>query len=236
MKAMILAAGRSTRLGDLGAHIPKPMLPLRGRPLLEWTLERLRVCGFSHVVINLHHAPDVIPAHFGDGSGIGLRITYVHEADILGTAGAVRNARRELGDGTFLVLYGDTVLDWDPRPMVQDHLKHRPLATIAVAEVEDASRLGVVRFGPDGCIEAFIEKPGHRPELGRWVNAGVYALEPTIFDWLPDVGFCDFGADVFPAILNRRLPLRAYRRPSTLLVVDTPEQYRAAQQVWVAPA
>jgi NDP-sugar pyrophosphorylase family protein len=235
MKAMILAAGQSTRLGELGAQLPKPMLPLCGRPLLEWTLERLGDCGFTEIVINLHHASAVIPSYFRDGSAHGLAITYVHEPELLGTAGGVRNAREHLGDDTFLVVYGDTVLDWDPRPMVREHVTHRPLATIAVAEVEDASQLGVVRFSSAGRIEAFMEKPGRRPELGRWVNAGVYALEPTIFEWLPEAGFGDFGAHVFPVVLERGLPLRAYKRPSKLLVVDTPEQYWSAQRIWAGP-
>lgn len=229
---MILAAGRSTRLGRLGARLPKPMLPLGGRPLLAWTLERLRAAGLSEVVINLHHALAAIPAHFGDGAAWGLQITYLIEDELLGTAGGVRNARHLLQAETFLVVYGDTVLDWDPAPALREHRRHRPLATIVVAEVDDPSALGVVRFDADGRITAFVEKPGPRPELGRWVNAGLYILEPSIFDHLPARGPSDFGADVFPALLQRALPLRAYPRPRPLLVIDTPRRYRAARRAW----
>jgi mannose-1-phosphate guanylyltransferase len=229
---MILAAGRGTRLGDLGAELPKSMLPLAGRPVLEWTLQALRSAGILDVVINLHHAADVIPARFGDGSKLGLRIHYIHEPEILGTAGAVRNARHLLDDGSFLVVYGDTVLDWDPGPMVSDHAAAEAVATIAVSEVPDPSNMGVVLFDADHRITAFIEKPGPRPELGRWVNAGLYVLEPAIFEHIPATGFSDFGLSIFPAMLDGGPMLRAFPRPVPLTILDTPEQYADAQLAW----
>lgn len=232
VKAMILAAGRGTRLGELGAEMPKSMLQLSGRPVLEWTLGSLQSAGIVDVVINLHHAPGVIPAHFGDGSSRGLNIDYVREPEILGTAGAVRNARDLLGDERFLVIYADTVLDWDPLPMVSDHVAAAPLVSIAVSEVPDPSNMGVVLFGEDRRITAFIEKPGPRPDLGRWVNAGVYVVEPSIYDHIPASGFSDFGSSVFPSLLAGGELLRAYPRPRHLTVLDTPEQYAAAQHAW----
>jgi NDP-sugar pyrophosphorylase family protein len=234
VKAMILAAGKGTRLGELGEELPKPMLMLQRRPVLEWTLERLRASGISEVVINLHHAPHVIPGHFADGEPWGIRITYLFEPELLGTAGAVRNARHLLRDDTFLVVYGDTVLDWDPLPMVLDHRQHRPLASVVVAEVEDASRLGVVTFDQQRRITRFKEKPGADRAGGRWVNAGLYVLEPEIFDHLPVHDVSDFGADIFPALLERGVSLRAYPRPRPLVVIDTREQLECAQQAWTA--
>jgi NDP-sugar pyrophosphorylase family protein len=233
---MILAAGRGTRLGDLGASLPKPMLRLAGRPVLEWTLETLRAADVEDVVINLHHAGDVIRTHFGDGSGLGMRIQYVFEPDLLGTAGAVRNAHDLLEGDRFLVVYGDTVLDWDPRPMIADHEAARALATIAVSEVADPSRMGVVAFGEDRRITGFVEKPGPRPELGRWVNAGLYVLEPAIFEHIPETGFSDFGLSIFPGLLAENQPLRAYLRPQPVTVLDTPEQLAAAQRDWSGEA
>jgi NDP-sugar pyrophosphorylase family protein len=236
VKAMILAAGKSTRLGRLGAEVPKPMLPLCGRPVLEWTIERLRDSGITELVINLHHAPEVILRHFGDGSSHGVRIHYTREEKILGTAGALRNARHVLGENTLLVIYGDTVLDWDVGSMVVDHLRyHRPAATIVVAEVEDPSRLGVVSFDQDRSIHRFIEKPGLRPELGYWVSAGACVLEPLVFEHIPAGEFSDLGAHLFPSLLECGFPLRAYPRPRPLLMIDTPQQYAAAQQYWRPP-
>ena len=233
---MILAAGKGTRLGNLGAGTPKPMLPLAGRPLLDWTLESLRLAEVHDVVINLHHAAQVIPGHFGDGSAFGLQIDYVFEPEILGTAGGVRNARHLLDGERFLVVYGDTVLDWDPRPMVLDHIEASAAATIVVSEVADPSRLGVVMFDAQRRITRFVEKPGHRPELGRWVNAGLCVLESRVVDHIPEAGFSDFGASIFPAMLERGELLRAYPRPRPLTVVDTPEQLAVAQRTWDKPA
>jgi mannose-1-phosphate guanylyltransferase len=235
MKAMILAAGKGTRLGNLGADTPKPMLPLAGRPLLEWTLESLRLAEVHDVVINLHHAAQVIPGHFGDGSAFGVKIDYVFEPQILGTAGAVRNARHLLDGERFLLIYGDTVLDWDPRPMVRDHIQASAAATIVVAEVADPSRLGVVVFDKQRRITRFAEKPGHRPDLGHWVNAGLCVLERRVVDQIPEIGFSDFGTSIFPSMLERGERLQAYPRPRPLTVVDTPEQLALAQQAWDKP-
>jgi NDP-sugar pyrophosphorylase family protein len=236
MKAMLLCAGRSTRLGALGTDLPKPMLRLAGRPVLEWTIRRLADAGIAEVVINLHHAPTVIPAFFGDGSGWGLRITYLEEPELLGTAGAVRNARDILGgDSSFMVVYGDTPLDWDPAPFIADHDARGAVASLVVAEVVDPSQLGVVVFDAQGRVTAFYEKPGHRPELGRWVNAGACIFGPPVFDHIPGTGRPDLGADVLPSLVAAGLPVYVYRRPRPLVVVDTPEQYRATLGTWQPP-
>jgi NDP-sugar pyrophosphorylase family protein len=156
---------------------------------------------------------------------------------MVATLAEVRAARALLDDGEpFLVVYGDTVLDWDPGSMIRAHQVRHPMGTVVVAEVADPSRLGVVRIGQDERVEGFVEKPGHRPELGRWVNAGLCILEPTVFDHIPGPGFSDLGSDIFPALLERGRELRAYRRPRPLLVIDTPEQYAAAQRSWQPPA
>ncbi len=211
------------------------MMPLDGRPLLEWTIESLRLAEVYDVVINLHHAAHVIPNHFRDGSAFGVHIDYLLEAEMLGTAGAVQNARHLLKGERFLVVYGDTVLDWDPRPMVLDHIEAAAAASIVVSEVTDPSRLGVVIFDAQRRITRFIEKPGHAPELGRWVNAGLCVLEDLVFDRIPKAGFSDLGASIFPVMLDRGDLLRAYPRPRPLTVLDTPEQLVAAQRTWRKP-
>jgi NDP-sugar pyrophosphorylase family protein len=232
---MILAAGKGTRLGALGAETPKPMLPIAGRPVLEWTIESLGRAGVGEIVINLHHAAQVIPGHFGDGSAFGVHIEYLFEPEILGTAGGIRNARALLRGDRFLVVYGDTVLDWDPTAMVADHVATAAAATIVVAEVADPSRLGVVVFDAQRQITTFVEKPGHRPELGRWVSAGLCVLDDRVFQYIPATGFSDLGATTFPAMLEAGALLRAYPRPRPLTILDTPEQLAAAQATWSTP-
>jgi mannose-1-phosphate guanylyltransferase len=235
MKAVLLAAGKSSRLGELGAHTPKPMLPLEGRPILEWTVDRLRRSGIQDLLINLHHVPEVIPNYFGDGSAFDVRITYQHEPEILGTAGAIREARSFLGTEPFLVVYADNVLDWDPAALIESHRAGAALATISVAQIQDPSRSGVVQFDENGTILAFHEKPGRRPELGNWVNAAVYALDPRIFDYIP-TGFADFGFDVFPMALAAGEKLQVHLMEAAPFAVDTPDQYAVAQRRWQTSA
>lgn len=233
VRAMILAAGKGTRLGHLGADLPKCMLRLGDRPLLEWTIDRLSTAGISELVINLHHAPRVITDHFDTGSRWNVRIRYSYEDEPLGTAGAISNARALLGDSeSFLVLYADTVLDWDPVPMIEDHYRNSPVCTIAVAQVSDPSCFGVVRFDANRRILEFIEKPRVWTEPQAWVNAGLYVLGPSIYSFLPPSGYCDFGMHVFPAMLSADVDMRAYRRPGTLRPVDTLELYQLAQNGW----
>jgi len=232
MRAMILAAGKGTRLGSMTAELPKPMLPLGDRPVLAWTLERLAASGINEVIINLHHAPTAIPQFFGDGSTWGVQITYSPEPEILGTAGGVKHAQNLLGNETFLVVYGDNVFDWDPSHMLAVHHAQAAFATIAVAEVADASRSGLVAFDAEGRISRFVEKPGPLPDPRGWVNAGVYVLDHAIFDHIPVAQFCDFGFDVFPRLLDGGLRLQAFQLASAPLAIDTPDSYEAAQSRW----
>src|SRR5205807_383204 len=147
--------GKGSRLGSMTAELPKPMLPLGDRPILAWTLDRLAASGIGQVVINLHHAPTAIADFCGDGSAWGIQITYSLEPEILGTAGGVKQAQNLLGSEPFLVVYGDNVLDWDPCPMLDAHRAQSAVATIAVAEIADASRSGLVAFDAEGHISAF---------------------------------------------------------------------------------
>jgi NDP-sugar pyrophosphorylase family protein len=232
MRAMILAAGRSTRLGPLTAQLPKPMLRIGGRPVLSWTLAQLRASGVREVIINLHHAPTAISDYFRDGSAWDVHISYVFESQILGTAGGVKNAQTLLHNEPFLVVYGDNVLDWDPSPMVTSHCSQSPIATIAVALVPDARHSGLVRFDQKGEIDTFVEKPGELADPRAWVNAGFYVLEPAIFDWIADGTFSDFGIDVFPKLLADGARLRAFTLATPPIAIDTPEAYRQAQVAW----
>ncbi len=211
------------------------MLPLGGRPVLAWTLEQLCAAGIREIVINLHHAPDVITKAFGDGHSLGVRITYLYENEILGTAGGVKNAEKYLAGHPFLVVYGDNVLDWDPQRLVAEHTATSPVATIAIAEVPDPSKSGIVESDDSGRITGFREKPGSRLDLGRWVNAGVYVLDPVVLGHIPEGEFSDFGFHVFPALLAQGLRLQAYRLPAPPTAIDSPELYASAQRRWNTP-
>lgn len=223
MKAMILAAGRGTRLGALTEQIPKCMLPIHGKPLLEHTLEWLRRFGVTQVVINLHHLPEVITDHFGDGSRWGVQITYSPEEHLLGTAGAVRNVAWFF-DGPFLVWYGDNLSRCNLDHLAEFQFSRGGLGTIALHYRQDPTSSGIVGLDDQGRITRFLEKPTVDQVFSHWVSAGIFALDPDVLRFIPPEGMSDFGRDVFPAILAHRLPLYGYRLSDTegLNWIDTP--------------
>ena len=227
MRAVVLAAGEGRRLAPLGLEVPKPMAPLRDRPLLEYTLALLRHHGVSEVAINLYHLPEAIPAHFGDGNSAGMRLHYLRETWLSGSAGAVRQLRHFLDGEPFLVLYGDVLTDMNLTDFISFHRRRRPVATIAVGELDDPASRGVVDLSQGDWVRGFVEKPSSA--FSPWANGGIYVLEPVVLDYISPNQVCDFGQDVFPRLLAAGLPISAYRVRGYLRDIGEPEQYFRAQ-------
>jgi NDP-sugar pyrophosphorylase family protein len=223
MRAFILAAGEGRRLRPLTDRIPKPMIEIRGRPILEHNVRLLVSSGISDITINTHYFPHVVTDHFGDGKKFGARITYSYENELLGTAGAL-NAVRDSFESTFLLMYGDNLTTCDLSKLIA---AQRPGAsgTIAVYQREDVSQSGVVVLDGADRVTRFVEKPGGEEHLGNWVNAGLLVLEPSIFRHIPPNGFSDFGKDVFPAALAAGEVFRAYRMSERLWWIDSLADY-----------
>jgi len=228
VNAMILAAGRGTRLGSLGQSIPKVLVPIRGRPLLEWHLDYLAQEGFSRVVINAHHLAAKITG-FTAGYRGPLDLRCVVEEALLGTAGGVRNALGLIGRDRFLVLYGDVIINEPLAPLLKFHQRLEATATLVVHEAESTRGKGVVRVGSDGRVTSFEEKKheGARPGL---VNSGVYVVEPELVASLPRGMAYDFGEQVFPRALERGLKLFSYRIARPVIDIGTPEGLAQARQ------
>jgi mannose-1-phosphate guanylyltransferase len=169
MRAMILAAGLGTRLRPITYSIPKPMVPVLNRPLMEHTVRLLTGQGFSEAIANLHWFPETIVGHFGDGSEFGLDLSYSREEALLGTAGGVRNAAGFLGD-SFLVVAGDALTDIDLTAMREFHESHDGPVTMATKRVADTDQFGVVIAGEDGRIQGFQEKPDPAEALSDLAN------------------------------------------------------------------
>jgi len=231
MKAMVLCAGMGTRLGGLTTECPKPMLEVAGRPILGYILANLAFHGFDEVVINLHHQPEAIQACFGTGRAMGLRITYVFEPELLGTAGAVRNAASLLaGPEPFLVHYGDVLTNEDLGAMVAFHrLKG---ATLTLLLHERARSNSIVCLDPEGRVERLLERPDEA-ERSRfpspWVNSGVYLMEPSVLERIPPAGPADFPKQVFPGLITAGgvfgFPLQGFR-----CAIDSPERLALARE------
>ncbi len=233
MKVVLLAAGEGKRLGKLTEKAPKVMLPVDGVPILEHTVRRLQAQNFRDIYINLHHLPDVIRDHFGDGRRFGAKITYSYEPEILGTGGAVAKLLPQLGEGPFLVVYGDNLTDCDFRQLVESHESRRAAATIAVHLREDVTSSGVVVFDEkSGRIRRLVEKPPpeEAASLGHWVSAGAFVIGSEIADLIP-AGFSDFGRDIFPLAIRRGMQLYAHK-VNNVIWIDTPEAYARAQHLW----
>jgi mannose-1-phosphate guanylyltransferase len=226
MKAMLLAAGLGTRLRPLTYELPKPMVPILGRPVMEHIMRLLARHGFDDVVANLHYFPDLIRDTFGDGSRHGIRLVYSFEPELLGTAGGVRNASEHFGGETFLIISGDALTDIDLTALWRRHKEAGGIATLALKRVDDPSELGVVIVNDDGRIQGFQEKPAAGEELSNLGNCGIYVFEPEIFDYFPDRPFVDWAQDVYPALLDQDVPFFGHEITEYWNDVGSFEEYR----------
>ncbi|MET1049075.1 MAG: sugar phosphate nucleotidyltransferase, partial [Acidimicrobiales bacterium] len=206
MKAVIMAGGEGTRLRPLTSNLPKPMMPLANKPMMEHVIDLLRRHGFDEIVVTLAFMPDAIRNHFGDGSEYGVHIQYATEETPLGTAGSVRNAADALDD-RFLVISGDVLTDIDLGEVVAFHEAKGALATIGLVPVENPLEFGIVITNEDGSVERFLEKPSWGQVFSDTINTGIFVLEPAIFDHIADDRAVDFSSEVFPALLAAGLPL-----------------------------
>ncbi len=221
MRAMILAAGLGTRLRPITYEMPKPMVPVLNRPVMEHIARLLGRHGFTETIANLHWFPELIEARFGDGSQLGIELSYSFEEQLLGTSGGVRNAAGFLGD-SFLVISGDALTDLDLTAMREFHESHDGIATLATKRVDDTSQFGVVITGGDGRVQGFQEKPDPAEALSDLANCGIYMFRSEIFDFFPapgaskaggagdPPGFADWAMDVFPRLLDGDLPFYSH--------------------------
>ncbi len=231
---MLLAAGHGRRLGSLTDELPKPMLPIGGRPLIEHTVIQLASAGIREVMVNLHRRGDVIQAYFGDGQRFGLQIHYSHEPQLLGTAGAITKCREFFEDGPFFVLYGDNLTTCRLANLTAHHEERRGVGTIALFWRDDVSAHSSVEIQDDTRITKFVEKPLAAEASSRWISAGVIAFEPAVLSQIPSTVPCDIGFDVFPRLLASGQNLYGYYMTGDerLWWIDTPDHYRHTQELW----
>lgn len=232
MKALVLAAGLGTRLGSLTHNVPKPMLPLGGKPLLERIIELLRQHGIVDIALNLHHKPDVILRHFGSGEAWGVRLRYSYEATLLGSAGTALRQLSWLYPDPFLVYYGDVYSDIDLSELIDRHRGGSALATIAVHPVDDPTRCGIVEFDADGGVTRFVEKPAADQVFSHFANSGIYVMQAEVLRYVTDIP-SDFGSHVFPRLLEAGQRIQACPVKGTVIDIGMPESYQRAQQLFV---
>jgi len=231
MKALLLCAGKSTRIASIAKGGPKPLIELGGRSILERNIQWLSDSGIQDIWINLHHRPDDIKTAIRDGSQFRVSIRYVFEPEILGTAGAVRNLKAEWSS-TFLVVCADNLYNFSIEPFYQSHKNTEAIATIALFNRETQLNTGiaggqVVLTGR--YIQKFIE--GSSEKISPYVNAGAYFLEPEIVNHIPAQVPYDFGRELFPQLLHRKIKIATHVIDGYCLGVDTPDSYQAARSI-----
>ena len=224
MKAVILAGGEATRLRPLTCNTAKIMVPLLNRPFLEHLIRYLKKHNIVDIIFASGHQVDEIQGYFGDGSNLGVKITYSVEDIPLGTAGAVKNAQKFLDD-SFIVFNGDIFTDLDITAMMSLHREKNAIATIALTPVDDPTIYGVVETNADNRVRRFIEKPSWDKVTTNMINAGIYILESDILNHIASNVLFMFERDVFPPLLERGQTIYAYSSEAYWLDIGTPEKY-----------
>ncbi|HWZ27815.1 MAG TPA: nucleotidyltransferase family protein [Gemmatimonadales bacterium] len=221
LSAVIMAGGLGTRLRPLTEQVPKPMLPVGDRPLLERTIRQLRRAGIRDVSLVTHYLPDKIAEHFGDGGAFGVRLSYRQEERPMGTAGGLRLLERPRGP--FVVLNGDVLTGVSFHDMLQYHKSHGAEITVGVRKYEVAVPFGVVE-----CDDVRITRLTEKPSLTFFISAGIYLLEPTACDHIPEGQRFDM-TDLIPAVVAAGRTVAAFPIREYWLDVGRLEDYQKAQ-------
>lgn len=229
MQAIVLVGGEGTRLRPLTYGTPKPMVPIANVPFLARTMERLYEAGIRDVILPAGYLPQAIVDYFGDGSKLGLTITYVIEDEPLGTAGALKNVEQYV-TGPFFVLNGDVLTSLDLRAMMAFHKEKGGLGALHLIKVEDPSAFGCVVHDADLKISAFVEKPPKGTEPTDEVNAGTYLFDRAVLDMIPAGRNVSIERETFPKILAEGHALYAYTTDDYWIDLGRPEHYLAAHR------
>jgi len=244
MKASILAGGKGTRVRPITETIPKPMIPIVSKPVMEFLVEVLHRHGFDEILVTTSYLSSEIENYFREGSRFDVQIGYSFEGyyangtvvpDGLGSAGGLKKVQDFSGffDDTFVVLCGDAIIDLDLTRALELHRRKGAIATIVLKEVplEAVVKYGVVELAPDGRILRFQEKPSPREAVSTCANTGVYIFEPEVLDFVPPGRYFDIGADLFPRLAERRLPFYGLSLPFSWIDIGCAADYWQATQM-----
>lgn len=247
MKAIVLAAGKGTRLRPLTYSVPKPMIPVLGKPVMEFLVDLLARHGVRQIMVNTsYRAPD-IENYFRDGARFGVEMGYSFEGYVeagaivdtpVGSAGAIKKIHEHSGffDEPFVVLCGDAIIDIDLTALLKFHQDHKALVTVALANVprNEVSSYGVAVGAPDGRIVEFQEKPAVAEAKSTTVNTGIYIFDPAVIDYIPSDRAYDIGGELFPALLEQGAGLFGVEMPFQWLDIGKISDYFRVMQMAVS--
>ncbi|MDQ1626375.1 MAG: mannose-phosphate guanylyltransferase / phosphomannomutase [Actinomycetota bacterium] len=229
MKAVVMAGGEGTRLRPMTASMPKPLLPIVNKPIMEHVLRLLRRHGVTETVVTVQFLASLVRNYFGDGEDAGMVLHYATEETPLGTAGSVKNAEHLLDDGTFIVISGDALTDFDLTDLVKYHHDKGALVTVCLTRVPDPLEFGITIVDDDGRVQRFLEKPTWGQVFSDTVNTGIYVMEPEVFEHVAAGEVVDWSGDVFPKLVEAGLPIYGYVAEGYWEDVGTHDSYFRAQ-------
>lgn len=227
-KAMVMAAGVGSRLEPLTSGIPKPLVPVLNKPVMDILLQKLKQFGIESVIANTYYLAEKIQDRYKDKECVDLEVSFVHEEELSGTAGGVKKCEFFFSDvDDFIVLSADGLHDADLEKIVKSHIDSGCIATMAIVAVdkEEVSKYGVVVPSLNYTVEEFQEKPPVEEAKSNYINTGIYVFKKEIFDYIPKNKVYDFAKDVFPALLAAGEKINVYRIYSYWSDVGTTGQY-----------
>ena len=239
MKAMILAAGKGTRVRPLTYDLPKPMIPVLGKPVMAYLIEHLRKHGVTEIMVNVSHLHEKIEEYFGEGEQYGVQIGYSFEgytkedgevvAVPIGSAGGMKKIQEFGGffDDTTIVLCGDALIDLDLKAALAEHRRKGAMASVITKEVpwDKVSSYGVVVTDQNGRITQFQEKPKQEDALSNFISTGIHIFEPEVIDLIPSGVEFDIGYQLFPLLAEKGMPFYAQGRPFNWLDIGSVSDY-----------
>ncbi|WP_029391826.1 mannose-1-phosphate guanyltransferase [Streptomyces xiaopingdaonensis] len=229
MKAVVMAGGEGTRLRPMTASMPKPLLPVANRPIMEHVLRLLKRHGLNETVVTVQFLASLVRNYFGDGEELDMELTYANEEKPLGTAGSVKNAEEALRDDSFLVISGDALTDFDLTDLIRFHKEQGAMVTVCLTRVPNPLEFGITILDDEGKVERFLEKPTWGQVFSDTVNTGIYVMEPEVFDYVESDVSVDWSGDVFPRMLKEGKPIYGYVAEGYWEDVGTHESYVKAQ-------
>ena len=224
MKAILVCGGLGTRLRPYTLSIPKPMLRIGNKPILEYIINSLKFYGIKEIYITVGYLKEHFKNYFQDGSNFGVSIEFVEEEESLNTAGSILPLKNKISE-SFFVMMGDHLTNINLKKMADFHKKNSPIGTIALKKIEQKIDYGLVEFDQSFTILKFLEKPS----IPSYINTGIYVFEPEIFDFINPKE--DFAIDVFPRVLKENKKLKAYLMDEYWMDVGTVAEYEKINQL-----
>lgn len=228
-KAVILAGGQGLKMRPFTYEMPKAMIPINNRPVLEYIIENLRRNDIREIILSIGYLGDKIKEYFGDGSKFGVKITYQIQKKETGTIEPLLQAQKLIGNDPFIYYYGDVLTAIDLIDMADFHLAGGAIATVAITSVRESSNWGVVRLKGNKVL-SYLEKPSSRKDLSHLINAGIYIFEPEIFNYIKP-GMTRIEKDLIPELVERNM-LNGYIYDSEWYDVGNPDIYKTAVKNW----